>query len=70
MSTWIHFSVSNVTQSHATIVAVVTGEHRGLTVSGSRTKSLWCTSNGREMELAELAELVSGGASLRVRVSL
>lgn len=70
MSTWIHFSVSDVTQSHATITGIVTGEHPGLTVSGPRTKEIWCTSEGREMALAELAEAVRGGASPRVRVSL
>lgn len=70
MSTWIHFSVSNVTQNHATITGTVTGEHRGLTVSGHRTKEIWCTSEGRKMALSELAEAVRGGVSPRVRVSL
>lgn len=70
MTTWIHLSVTDATQSHATLTGVVTGEHHGLTVSGPRTKEIWCTSANREMTLAELADAVRSGTRPRVRVSL
>ena len=64
---WIHFSVTDVTCSHATLVTTVDiATYRGRTLSGPPSQRVYCATLGQHATLADMRTLVDAGGRPRV----